>query len=62
MNWYEYAIIFGIGTILFFYGVTMLAKYLVRKDKIHQCKECGNFVAKSEIENHLIKKHSGGLR
>lgn len=57
MNWFEISVMFGIGVILFFFVVVMFAKYLVRKDKIHQCSECGAFVAKFDVEKHIKEKH-----
>jgi len=57
MNWYEYAVIFGIGFMFLIVGGAMLARWLHSKGKIDRCKACGNFVANGEIEDHILKRH-----
>ncbi len=38
----------------------LLAKFLLSKGKIHQCKSCGDYVLKEEIGKHLEKHLKDG--
>ncbi len=42
------------------FGGKLVAKYLLAKGKIHQCKTCGDYILKEEIEKHFLKKHMDG--
>jgi hypothetical protein len=57
MNWYELSIILGLGVCLFFFVMFMFAKFMVRRDVIHRCKTCGEFMEKGTVDQHMIKKH-----
>jgi len=58
MNWYELAIMLGLGLIAVIGISIMVAKYLVKNGKIDQCPTCKKYIIKKDFEKHLKEAHS----
>lgn len=58
MEWYLWAFFIGCIVTSVIIGSSFLGRYAAHRGIIHQCKTCNQFVAKGELEKHIIQKHT----